>query len=203
MTGRPSQAPTRPSLLKRLRADRRGVAAIEFAFIAPVMIVLYVGLAELCTALMTDRHTSHANSAIGDLAAQTDKLYDGDIANIWAVATTLLSPYDSTPLQLRLTSVTLDASSVPKVDWSDVKSATQPDLTPLDCKATVVLPPDIAASPGDNVIMAEAVYHYTSVVAFGAKKDFKFAPRYFMRPRTVTKVARYIGGNNSTVPKCS
>ena len=34
-------------LLTRLRGDRRGVSAVEFALIAPVIIVFYFGLAEL------------------------------------------------------------------------------------------------------------------------------------------------------------
>ena len=32
--------------------DRRGAAAVEFAFIAPVLIIMYCGLAELSQAMM-------------------------------------------------------------------------------------------------------------------------------------------------------
>ena len=56
--------------LKHLIKDRRGAAAVEFAFIAPVMILMYYGLAELTQAMMADRRASHVASAIGDLVAQ-------------------------------------------------------------------------------------------------------------------------------------
>jgi Flp pilus assembly protein TadG len=40
------------SFLNRWRRDRRGVSAVEFAFIAPVLILFYFGVAELCSALL-------------------------------------------------------------------------------------------------------------------------------------------------------
>ena len=37
----------RPTLLRRLRADRRGVTAVEFAIVAPVMCMMLMGLCDL------------------------------------------------------------------------------------------------------------------------------------------------------------
>ena len=37
------------------RASREGIAAIEFAFVAPIMIVMYLGLAELSLLIAEDR----------------------------------------------------------------------------------------------------------------------------------------------------
>lgn len=201
MKRRPPSPPL--GFMARLRRDRRGVAAIEFAFIAPVMIVMYFGVAEICTVLMAQRRTAHADSAIGDLAAQTDKIYDSDMSDIFSVASTVLSPYDTSGLQLRLTSVTTDAANVPKVDWSAVKSSGQPDLPALACKATVsTLPANVVTSAGDNVLMAEAVYNYSSPIGYAIQKSFKFQPKYYTKPRLSAKVARYVGGANSTTPAC-
>lgn len=193
----------RPGLLARLRLDRRGVAAIEFALIAPVMILMYFGVAELCTVMMADRRTGHADSAIGDLAAQYDKLYDGQIADIFTVSSTVLAPFDPADLQLRLTSVTVNSSGVAQVDWSDVKSDAQADLPKLACNSNVTtLPNNVATNPGDTVLMAEAVYSYTSPIGYNLKRAFKFTPRYFTRPRLSAKVGRFVGGPSSTTPAC-
>lgn len=182
----------RKGLLPRFGRDRRGVAAVEFAFIAPVLVLLYAGVAELCTVMMADRRASHADSAIGDLASQTDKLNDAQVADIFSAATTILSPFDTAPLQLRLTSVTISAGKVPKVEWSAVKSSSQGDLRKLNCnEAAPNFPPELTATAGDNVLMAEAVYNYTLPMSFGHTGELKFKPRYFMRPRTAAKVARY------------
>ncbi len=41
----------------KFRRDQRGVSAVEFAFIAPVLILFYFGLAEYTQALMAQRKT--------------------------------------------------------------------------------------------------------------------------------------------------
>ena len=56
----------------RFRKDRRGVAAVEFALIAPAMVLLYCGLVELCQAVIAERKANHVASAIGDLVTQAE-----------------------------------------------------------------------------------------------------------------------------------
>lgn len=56
--------------LRSTALDERGVAAIEFAFIAPVMLVFYFGMVDISLAVEADRNVSHATSLVGDLSAQ-------------------------------------------------------------------------------------------------------------------------------------
>ncbi|WP_017932224.1 TadE/TadG family type IV pilus assembly protein [Robiginitomaculum antarcticum] len=60
--------------VRRFVANTDGIAAIEFALIAPVMLLFYFGLAEVSLLISADRKTSHAASLIGDLAAQDTTL---------------------------------------------------------------------------------------------------------------------------------
>ena len=46
--------------------DPRGVSAVEFALIAPLLILMYCGMAELSLAMMAQRRLSNIASAIGD-----------------------------------------------------------------------------------------------------------------------------------------
>ena len=46
-------------MLKRFSRDRRGSAAVEFAFIAPIMLLMYFGLAEMTQAMMASRRAHH------------------------------------------------------------------------------------------------------------------------------------------------
>ncbi|WP_371396129.1 TadE/TadG family type IV pilus assembly protein [Fretibacter rubidus] len=56
--------------IKGFRDDTQGVAAIEFAFIAPVMLVMYFGLLEISMAVSADRKVSHSANVVGDLVTQ-------------------------------------------------------------------------------------------------------------------------------------
>ncbi len=71
------------TLTKRVLKNKDGVAAIEFAFVAPVMIALYLGLAEVSLLISADRNVSHAASVTGDLATQEENLSTTDVEDIF------------------------------------------------------------------------------------------------------------------------
>ena len=68
--------------ISRMLANRDGIAAIEFALIAPIMIALYVGLAEISLLVTADRNVSHAASVTGDLATQIEVLDTDEVENL-------------------------------------------------------------------------------------------------------------------------
>ena len=70
-------------LIKRIIENKDGVAAIEFAFVAPVMIALYIGLAEVSLLISADRNVSHAASVTGDLATQEENLDPTEVEDIF------------------------------------------------------------------------------------------------------------------------
>ena len=71
------------SRLQQTWNNKDGVAAIEFALIAPIMIALYLGLAEVSLLISADRNVSHAASVTGDLATQEENLTTSDIEDIF------------------------------------------------------------------------------------------------------------------------
>lgn len=73
-------------LSRTYREDERGIAAIEFAIIAPIMIGMYFGLAEIASAIAVDRRVSHGTNVAGDLATQQPEIKDDDIEEVVAAA---------------------------------------------------------------------------------------------------------------------
>lgn len=190
---RRKQTAGRRPLLSRLRRDRRGVSAIEFALIAPILILVYFGMAELSEAMMAQRRVSHATSALGDLTAQHDNqqmpMHDADVANVFAAATDILSPFPTAPLNLRLTSVVVQSDGSTKVDWSAVQGTALPQYA----QGTVInLPSGLVTTttPGDSVIMAESSYHYTSPVGYVLPGGLNFGETFYLKPRKTPNVAR-------------
>jgi Flp pilus assembly protein TadG len=55
--------------ISRFARDRRGVSAVEFAFIAPVMIGLYLGCAEISDGVAADRKVSLVAGALSNLTS--------------------------------------------------------------------------------------------------------------------------------------
>lgn len=147
---------------RRAAADRRGVAAVEFAFIAPLMVLLFFGLAQLSQAIIAGRHANHAASSLGDLVSQCSNINDGDLGNIFAAGGDIMAPLPAgaTLLGQRVTSIAVtDSKGATQAQWS--QASDQPGLTTAYTKGqTVTLPSNIVTTQGDSVILAETIYKY-------------------------------------------
>ncbi len=95
----------RSSLLQRLRRDNRGVALLEFALIAPVMIGLYLGCCEFCLAMMADKRAAHTAAAVGDLLAQGERYSTAELNDIFQISRAALTPYPADHLRIRFTQI--------------------------------------------------------------------------------------------------
>jgi Flp pilus assembly protein TadG len=177
MTGRPKH---RVGWL----GDARGLAAIEFAFIAPMLILAYFAVAELCGAMLAERKTSHVASAIGDLTTQYSTLQPGDMGNIFAAGQTIMSPNSTTGLKMRISEVQENATgTAATVLWSCASS----NWTALAAGTPETLQPNLIAA-NQSVVMAETRYVYSSPVSFMLPKAFNYSDVFYLRPRLVDPI---------------
>ncbi|MEP3890899.1 MAG: TadE/TadG family type IV pilus assembly protein [Hellea sp.] len=70
------------SLPSQFLKNDDGIAAIEFAFIAPVMLFMYFGMAEVATAITVDRQVSHSANVAGDLTTQSETVSADEMSEI-------------------------------------------------------------------------------------------------------------------------
>jgi len=171
-------------LFKRLGRDRRGVSAVEFALIAPAMIAFYFGLAEITQALLAERRAGHAASAIGDLVAQSSSISNTDITDIFQIATTIMQPYPTNTLKMRVTSVKANAAGATTVAWSNGSG-----MTPYGTGAALTVPAGVIAA-NQSVIMSEVTYDYDSPVNFFMPNAVTFSRKFYLRPRRSDEVAK-------------
>jgi Flp pilus assembly protein TadG len=168
---------------KSWRRDERGVAAMEFAFIAPLMVLLYFALAELTSAIMANGRAAHVASVVGDLVSQEGgTLTNSQLDNIFGIGDAIMKPFPTTTMKYRITSVRADANGVPQVTWSYEKG-----MTHLTGKATE-FPTGLLAT-GESVITSEVQYTYTSPIQQVIPKPLTFSTKYYIKPRRVTEVA--------------
>ena len=171
-----------PSLRARLRGDLRGVSAVEFALLAPVMIAFYFGLAEFCQGYMAQKRMGHASAVVADLVAQSDAITSTEASDIFKVADLVMQPFSSSPLKQRASSLTRDSYGVVRVDWSQGSG-----MTERSTGSTVTIPDGLIEN-GESVIMTEVTYDYDSPVDYLMPSITRFSQTYYLRPRTVDKV---------------
>ena len=88
--------------------DRRGVAAIEFALIVPILIALYFGAVEFSNAMTVDRRVTSIASSAADLAAQVEEVNANEVLDIFNASRSIMQPYDTNGISIVLTSVVAD-----------------------------------------------------------------------------------------------
>jgi Flp pilus assembly protein TadG len=171
-------------MLRRFGADRRGLAAIEFALAAPIAVLLYCGFAELTMAMMADRRAAHAASVVADLVSQSTQVSATDVSDIFTSANAIMNPFPSAPLKLRVTSVVADANGIPRVAWSQGQGMGA--LT--GGVAVSSFPPNLLVA-GDSVIMADVQYAFTSPLQMTLPSPVTYSNTFYLKPRRSTSVA--------------
>jgi Flp pilus assembly protein TadG len=171
-------------LLSRLGRETRGVAAVEFAIILPLMTILYLGVVETATALIADRKTTAMASTAADLAAQAMVLTNSDISDIFGAARAIMQPYDASSIQIRITSASDQGNGKVRVDWSDGHN-----MTPRSKGQTITVPDNIVFANG-SVIIAEVAYTYKSTFTEYASGDIEMTDKFYARPRRTLVIGR-------------
>jgi len=92
--------------LRKLKKSEDGIAAIEFAFIAPIMLGLYFGMSEIAMGIMTDRNVSHATAVTADLATQLPMLNSLELSDIMTATVAVMEVPAS-----KLNDVTIEINS--------------------------------------------------------------------------------------------
>lgn len=164
--------------------DHRAASAVEFALIAPFMILLYLGAVEVSLALSIDRKITSAASALADLVAQDDVVTDGEMADIMTAGGVIIAPFDTGPLQIRITSVLMNGSDEVSVQWSDAVG-----LTPYAAGGGAPVPTGVLQR-NRSVIMVEVQYQYDTMFSELGVNHFDISEVFYLRPRQSIVVSR-------------
>ncbi len=123
------------SKIMDFKTEKTGVAAVEFALILPIMLLIYVGVVEVTRIYAADRKAVVFAHTVADLATQAKvdtagsgfhSISDGDASLIFGLASSVLYPFSASGADIKLTMLAFD-STVPAagpatgfVDWEDV-----------------------------------------------------------------------------------
>jgi len=164
-------------LFLRLAGDERGVSAIEFAMLAPVLITFYMGMTEFCQGFMAQKRMGHVSAMVADLVSQEETVTPATIDDIFDIGGLIMKPFATATLHQRVSSVT-QTGGIARVDWSRGDG-----MTARAKQSTITLPAGVIAD-GDSVIVAEATYDYDSAADYLMPGLTRFSHTYYLRPRT-------------------
>lgn len=107
------------SSLAHFRKDERGVSAIEFALIVPIIAVPFLLASwELFTAMSVKRKSDHAAMSIADLVTQANSINAADFAKLEVAVDRIMFPHQGMTTRLRIMGVRIDHRGKPQVAWN-------------------------------------------------------------------------------------
>ena len=92
-----------------LAKDERGVSAVEFAMLLPLMLTLYLGAVEISQGIGVDRKVTLTARTVADLVSQVTSVSNNDMTNSLNAATAVMAPFPTGNLKVDVSSVTIDA----------------------------------------------------------------------------------------------
>ena len=169
-------------MLKRLRVLLRakdGMAAVEFAFLAPIMVLLFFGTLELSAALDCRSRVSIVASTAADLVAQETTVSTTDMNNVFAALNTIIYPYNSAPAKIVISSIVDNGAGVDKVAWSNAQNATARTVG-----SVVTVPAGlITPNSGGGVILAEITYSFAPTTTVYLGNALSMTSSFYAHPR--------------------
>jgi Flp pilus assembly protein TadG len=175
--------------------DRRGVAAIEFAMIVPIMLVLFFGTVEFSSGVAVDRKVTLIARTLSDLTSQSvATVTDGYLQNVFTASISIMYPYVATPTNATLSEIYVSSTNVATIQWSKSATiqtgATQATLTTssrhYNDNVTSIVPTQLLV-PKTYLILSEVSYLYTPTIGYVmAKAGVTLQDVAYTRPRQVT-----------------
>lgn len=170
--------------------NEKGISAVEFALIAPVMVLLYLGCIELSLMMRADRRITTTSASLGDLAARLSVVTDADMREMFQAANVLMQPHSAATARMRITSVADTGDGQPRVQWSDGYNIT------AHAPNTILSVPAGIIPPNGSVIVSEVEFDYSSSLGFVIDTTRTMKDTFYLRPRRVIAIERQTEGGS-------
>lgn len=159
-----------------LFGDCSGLAAIEFAMIVPIMLLLFFGTDEFSSGVAVNRKVTLMARTLSDLTSQNISVTDVQFTNFFNASKAIMTPYPSAPVRSTISELYIDPTTkAARVQWS--KGA-----APRGVGTTVPIPTELQVG-GTYLIYSEVNYAFVPTIGYVLKNSITLQDFTFTRPR--------------------
>ncbi|RUX09352.1 pilus assembly protein [Mesorhizobium sp. M8A.F.Ca.ET.059.01.1.1] len=179
----------------RFWSNRRGVAAVEFALIAPVLLIMYFMTMEASQAIETSKKVSRIGSMVADLVTQQPTIVKADLDAIMKIGSVTLQPYNRSVPDITITAIQVTTDPAPKVlvVWSRKVTSGAYSVGAAAGSTTTV--PTALRVAGTFLVRVDSTLGYKPIVGWTTDtqqklgfietlaKGMTMSETYYLRPR--------------------
>lgn len=185
---------------RRFVSSTRGVAAIEFAMILPVLLLLFLASIDAGRAIAIYMKVRSATYTLDAITNQYTQIQSTDMTSILGATSVVLAPYSGSPAVVTISqiSVTNAGASTGTVAWSATLNG-----TPLTQGATVSVPTAMttsftcSTSSPCYLIYGQVSYTYSPMFAFFITNAITLSDSLYVTPRSSACIV-YVPQQTST-----
>jgi Flp pilus assembly protein TadG len=170
--------PRTPRILRRFADSTRGVAAIEFAAILPVLAIIFLASFDGARALATYMKVRAATYALGSITNQYATIASTDMSSILGAVTVVMSPYNTGNTSVTVSQIKINGSGTASVEWSANQGGSVLTTAPTLPSAMVV--------DSSYLIYAQVSNTFTPMFGFFGSGGITFTDYLYVTPRSVT-----------------
>lgn len=170
--------------MRRFAVSTSGMAATEFAMVAPVMILMYFGVTEIADAYDANTKVTAVASTAADLIAQEKVVCDAEMTDAFAALNAIMYPFPQNNMEITISSLIDNGNGTVKVAWSDAQNATARTVN-----SSVTIPEGLVTT-GGSVILAEVRYTYNSPAPHLFPTPTPINDKYYLHPRKTEQIER-------------
>lgn len=149
-------------------ADKSGIAAVEFAYLVPILMLMTFGTFEVARGLIVHKRFQRTTAMVGDLVAREEQLGTNvaeaaaALDGIMRAAEHAMRPYSTTPLKFGIVQLRAAINDATKttVEWSYSYHGKSVQACPTE-KA---MPTAGMVTAGNAAVLVESEYTYTPVL---------------------------------------
>jgi Flp pilus assembly protein TadG len=163
----------------------RGVAAIEFAMIMPVLAVMFLASFDGGRAISIYMKVRDATYTVNAITNQYQIIHDADMQAILGATTAVLAPYSSSPVGVTVSQIAVDSSGNATISWSDTQGGT---ARAVGSSVTV---PTALKVKNSYLVFGEVSYPYTPMFGyFGHNTTINLSDNLYAMPRSSASITR-------------
>ena len=171
------------SICGRFAKAKQGVAAVEFALILPILVVMLLATFDGGRAIAAYMKMRAATYALASITNQYAKIQSVDMTSILGATSVVMAPYTGGTPAVKISQIKINNSGASSVEWSAAQGTTARSA------GSSISPPTAMVSNGAYLILAEVSYTYVPLFGyFGSSSGITFSDSLYVTPRSVSCV---------------
>ena len=178
-------------LLRSIWRDRRGVSAIEFGFVLPILAALAIGTIEYGRMILLSQKLQNGTFILADLAARDKTLNEEQLDSIFLAINNIIQPFEFEESGTAIVSgIEIASDGSPVINWQRSGSGGLGIASEIGTVgATAALPAELVFTAGETLIVSEVFYDFQPI--FRVTRPARLHKIAYVKPRlgTLTSIA--------------